>query len=69
MNHERTDASEATPATPLGAYTGTTPDLGLADVEATLSSLAEHDITEHVGIYERLLTGLQHELHRTEHGA
>jgi hypothetical protein len=34
-----------------------------------LSSLADHDITEHAGIYEQLLSGLQQELNRTEHGA
>lgn len=44
---------------------------GLDDqgVEQALSTLADHDITEHAGIYEQLLTGLQHELNRTEHGA
>lgn len=40
-----------------------------AAVEQALSSLADHDITEHAGIYEQLLAGLQHELNRTEHGA
>ncbi|UYQ78591.1 hypothetical protein OF385_05460 [Glutamicibacter sp. JL.03c] len=39
-----------------------------AQVEQALSSLADHDITEHAGIYERLLDGLQQELNRTEHG-
>lgn len=44
---------------------------GLDDeaVEQALSSLADHDITEHAGIYEQLLSGLQQELNRTEHGA
>jgi len=37
-------------------------------VEQALSSLAEHDITEHAGIYEQLLQGLQQELNQTEHG-
>ncbi|MGH3654924.1 hypothetical protein [Glutamicibacter sp.] len=40
-----------------------------AAVEQALSSLADHDITEHAGIYEQLLAGLQQELNRTEHGA
>lgn len=44
---------------------------GLDDeaVEQALSSLADHDITEHAEIYEHLLAGLQQELNRTEHGA
>ncbi|WP_159611755.1 hypothetical protein [Glutamicibacter sp. JC586] len=37
-------------------------------VEQVLSSLADHDITEHAEIYEQLLTGLQHELNRSESG-
>ena len=40
-----------------------------AAVEQALSSLADRDITEHAGIYEQLLAGLQHDLNRTEHGA
>ena len=39
-----------------------------AQVEQALSSLAEHDITGHAGIYEQLLQGLQQELNQTEHG-
>ncbi|MGP9527602.1 MULTISPECIES: hypothetical protein [Micrococcaceae] len=39
-----------------------------SQVEQVLSSLADHDITEHAGIYEHLLNGLQQELNRTEQG-
>lgn len=37
-------------------------------VEQVLSALADHDVTEHAGIYEQLLSGLQHELNRSEPG-
>ena len=39
-----------------------------AQVEQELASLADHDITEHAGIYQQLLDGLQQELNRTEYG-
>ena len=35
-------------------------------LETSLSSLADHDVTEHAGIYEQLLGGLQQELNRSE---
>ncbi|MGQ3385365.1 hypothetical protein [Glutamicibacter sp. TV12E] len=38
-----------------------------AQVEQALSSLADHDITEHAEVYEQMLEGLQQELNRAEH--
>lgn len=35
-------------------------------LEAALSSLADHDVTEHTEIYEGLLTALQHQLNSSE---
>lgn len=37
-------------------------------VEEQLSSLASLDISEHASLYERLLSGLQHDLDRTGRG-
>ncbi|WP_313812323.1 hypothetical protein [Glutamicibacter sp.] len=37
-------------------------------LEASLSSLADHDVTDHAQIYEQLLSGLQQELNSSEHG-
>ncbi len=39
------------------------------ELESALSSLADHDVTEHARIYETLLEGLQQELNSSEHGA
>ncbi|MFY9677492.1 hypothetical protein [Glutamicibacter protophormiae] len=53
------------PGTPHGGA----PQFDDQALEAVLSSLADHDITEHAGIYEQLLGGLQQELNRSEFGA
>lgn len=37
-------------------------------IERQLAALASVDISEHAGIYEQLLGGLQHELNRTGRG-
>lgn len=52
-----------------GAMHGGAPQFDEQALEAALSSLADHDVTEHAGIYEQLLGGLQQELNRSESGS
>ncbi|MGC0270716.1 hypothetical protein ACPROK_14235 [Glutamicibacter soli] len=52
-----------------GAMHGGAPQFDEQALEAALSSLTDHDVTEHAGIYEQLLGGLQQELNRSESGS
>lgn len=56
------------PGIPGTPHTGA-PQFDEQALEAALSSLADHDVTEHAGIYEKLLGALQQELNRSEFGS